>query len=149
MKSPMCLRYIMWSLAAYNSNKYTSIAPEFYRRAREYAELDEMSGNGESTVTLAHCQTWALITWYEFRNMYFQRSWQSAGRALSLALMMGLNQIDDVRLDINQCLPPPKDWTEREERRRTFWMCFCLDRYGSISTGWAQRLDERDVSVNS
>lgn len=146
----MCLRCIICSIAAYNSPKYmySSMPAEFYRRAREYAELDEMNDDGES-VTLAHCQTWILIAWYEFRYLHFQRFWQSTGRALGLALMMGLNQIDNASPDINKWLPPPKDWTETEERRRTFWCCFGLDRYGSLATGSALRLDERDVSVGT
>jgi hypothetical protein len=146
MRPPVCLRYIVWTLAASVSDKYFSVAPEFYRRARRYAEADEMKGNGEAMITIAHCQAWVLITWYEFKNMYFPRAWQSTGRAASLATMMGLNRLDGAGLDVKQCLPPPKDWTEREERRRTFWMAFCADRYASIGTGWAHRLDERDVS---
>jgi hypothetical protein len=72
----------------------------------------------------------------------------SAGRAVRLAQMMQLHRLDGVGLDVKQCLPPPKDWTEREERRRTFWMCFCVDRYASIGTGWPMTIDERDVGSN-
>jgi hypothetical protein len=147
MRPPACLRYIIWSMAASISDKYASFAPEFYRRARKYIEADELRGNGESVITLSHCQTWLLITFYEFKNMYFPRAWLSTGRASSLATMMGLNRLDGAVLDVKQCLPPPKDWTEKEERRRTFWMCFCSDRYASIGTGWPHRLDERDVNV--
>jgi len=49
--------------------------------------------------------------------------------------------------DVKQCLPPPRDWTEREERRRTFWMAFCDDRYASIGTGWPVLIDEKDVGL--
>ncbi|KAF2668054.1 hypothetical protein BT63DRAFT_426889 [Microthyrium microscopicum] len=145
MRPPVCLRYIMWCLAASVSDKYHNLTDEFYHRARKYAELDEMKGHGESILTVGHCQTWLLLAWYEFKLMYFPRAWQDTGRAGSLALMMGLYRIDGSGLDVKQCLPPPKDWTEREERRRTFWMCFCADRYASIGTGWALRLDERDI----
>jgi hypothetical protein len=145
MRPPVCLRYIIWSLAAGISEKFSNLAPEFYRRARKYLELDEMKGNGEAIITLAHCQTWILTSWYEFKHMYFPRAWLSAGRGSGLATMMGLNRLDGAVLDVKQCLPPPKDWTEREERRRTFWQAFCADRYASIGTGWPHRLDERDI----
>lgn len=49
---------------------------------------------------------------------------------------------------MKQCLPPPRDWTEREERRRTFWMAFCQDRYASIGTGWPMAVDENDIMSN-
>jgi hypothetical protein len=60
--------------------------------------------------------------------------------------MMGLNRLDGNGLDVKQSILPPKDWTEREERRRTFWMAFCTDRYASIGTGWPMVIDENDVS---
>lgn len=61
---------------------------------------------------------------------------------------IGLNRLDGSGLDVKQCLPIPKDWTEREERRRTFWMAFCQDRYASIGTGWPMMIDERDIMTN-
>jgi hypothetical protein len=146
MRPPTCLRYIVWTLAASLTDGYQHMAPELYQRARKYAEMDEMRGSGENIITLAHCQMWVLCAWYEFKNMYFPRAWVSTGKAVSLALMMGLNRVDGAGLDVKQCLPAPRDWTEREERRRTFWMVFCADRYASIGTGWAHRLDERDAS---
>lgn len=61
---------------------------------------------------------------------------------------MGLHRLDGVGLDVKQCLPQPRDYTEREERRRTFWMAFCEDRYASIGTGWPMTIDERDILSN-
>ena|SRR5450432_1791860 len=58
---------------------------------------------------------------------------------------MGLHRLDGSGLDVKQCLPPPRDWTEKEERRRTFWMAFCEDRYASIGTGWPMAIDEKDI----
>lgn len=145
MRPPVCLRYIMWTLAASVTDKYDALQGHFYQRARKYAQTDEMRGHGESTITLAHCQAWILTATYEFKQMYFPRAWLSSGRATRLAQMMQLHRLDGVGLDVKQCLPPPKDWTEREERRRTFWMAFCVDRYASIGTGWPMTIDERDV----
>ena len=69
----------------------------------------------------------------------------SAGRAARLVIMMGLNRVDGAGLDVKQALPAAKDGTELEERRRTFWMAYCIDRYASIGTGWPMSIDERDV----
>ena len=146
MRAPVCLRYAMWALAATLSEKYVSAKEIFYRRARKYAEADEMRGAGEGCVSVRHAQTWTLICTYEFKMMYFPRAWQSVGRAVRLVLMMGLNRLDGVGMDVKQCLDPPRDWTEREERRRTFWQAYCVDRYASIGTGWPMAIDERDVS---
>ncbi|ETN44578.1 uncharacterized protein HMPREF1541_10248 [Cyphellophora europaea CBS 101466] len=148
MRPAVCLRYAMWAHSASVTAKYYSFAEHFYARARKYAEQDEMRGHGESIITLAHCQAWTLLACYEFKLIYFPRAWMSIGRAASLALMMGLHRQDRVGLDVKQTLPPPRDWIDREERRRTFWMAFCQDRYASIGTGWPMRIDEQDILTN-
>lgn len=136
----------MWALAAVISDKYTDLHPHFYQRARKYAEREEMKGLGEQIVSLAYCQTWLLMAMYEFRTIAFPRAWLSSGKATRLAQMMSLHRVDGAGLEVKPCLPPPRDWTEREERRRVFWLAFCVDRYASIGTGWPMIIDERDVS---
>ncbi|CAK1355384.1 unnamed protein product [Cercospora beticola] len=148
MRPPICLRYAMWASAAAVTDKYEALQEHFYQRARKYIQQDEMKGHGESLITVAHCQAWALLATHEFKLMYFPRAWMSSGRASRMALMMGLHRMDGNGLDVKQCLSPPKDWTEREERRRTFWMCFCIDRYSSIGTGWPMAIEERDILTN-
>ena len=143
----ICLRYSMWCHAAFITDRYMHRQDIFYRRARKYVELDEMKSRGEVFVSLARAQTWTLICAYEFKMMHFPRAWMSVGRAGRLALMMGLNRIDGAGLDVKQALPPPRDITETEERRRTFWMAYCVDRYASIGTGWPIAIDERDVRL--
>ena len=146
LRPAICLRYMIWCHAASVSDKYFFLHHHFYQRARKYAEADEMKGFGESVISLSHCQAWILIGSYEFRMIYFPRAWLSVGKAARLALMMGLNRLDGAGLDVKQTILPPKDWTEREERRRVFWMAFCTDRYASIGTGWPLVIDENDVS---
>ncbi|EME50066.1 hypothetical protein DOTSEDRAFT_68803 [Dothistroma septosporum NZE10] len=148
MRPPVCLRYAMWCNAAVVSDKYEGLQEHFYQRARKYIQQDEMKGHGEGMITVAHCQAWALIATHEFKLMYFPRAWASSGRACRLAQAMGLHRLDGAGLDVKQCIPPPKDWTEREERRRTFWMAFCVDRYSSIGTGWPMTIEERDILTN-
>ena len=145
MRPPVALRYAMWMNACSVTPRYNALIEHFYARARKYLEMDEMKGHGESMITLAHAQAWTLIACFEFKLMYFPRAWLSCGRANRLAQMMGLHRQDGVGLDVKQTLLPPRDWTEREERRRTFWMIFCQDRYASIGTGWPMTIDEQDV----
>lgn len=80
--------------------------------------------------------------------MYFPRAWMSTGAAVRLCQMMGLHRVDGSGLDVKMCIPPPRDWTEKEERRRTFWMAFTEDRYASIGTGWPMTIDEKDIMTN-
>ncbi|PGH18548.1 hypothetical protein AJ79_00327 [Helicocarpus griseus UAMH5409] len=145
MRPPVCLRYIMWCLASSITDKYQSLHPHFYQRARKYVELDQMKGLGEGACSVAHTQAWILIAFYEFKMMYFPRAWMSTGSGMRLALMLGLHRQDGVGAEMKHCIPPPRDWTEREERRRTFWVAFCQDRYASLGTGWPMMVDERDI----
>ena len=148
MRPPVCLRYAMWANAAAVCEKFEALQEHFYARARKYIQQDEMKGHGESMITVGHCQTWVLLATYEFKLMYFPRAWMSSGRGSRMAQMMGLHRLDGAGLDVKQCLPPPKDWTEREERRRTFWTAFCVDRYSSIGTGWPMTIEEKDVMTS-
>ncbi|KAL4959660.1 putative C6 transcription factor Prf [Aspergillus stella-maris] len=147
-RPPACLQYIVWAHAAAVSDKYSNLHALFYQRARKYIELDQMKGLGETILTLTHCQTWLLIGCYEYKMMFFPRAWLSTGSASRLAVMLGLHRLDGEGLEVKQCLPPPRDWTEEEERRRVFWMAFSVDRYASIGTGWPTCIDERDIMTN-
>lgn len=147
MRPPVCLRYAMWAHSAGVSEKYDGLQSHFYQRARKYLELDEMRGFGQSILTLPHCQAWMLVSMYEFKNMFFPRAWMSTGRAVRLSQMLGLHRLDGTGLDVKMTIPIPRDWTEREERRRTFWLVFWGDRCASIGTGWPMSLEEKDVSV--
>lgn len=147
MRPPVCLRYAMWALASSVTEKYFGYEEVFYHRARKYAEIDEMRAFGEGIISVAHTQTWVLLSSYEFKMMYFPRAWMSTGRAVRSAQMLGLHRLDGDGLEVKQCLPIHKDWTDLEERRRTFWSAYCGDRYASIGTGWPLAIDERDVSI--
>lgn len=130
------------------ADKFQDIKDLFYHRARKYLEADYVKGYGEHMISVAHCQTHILLSNYEMKMMFFPRAWVNTGSAVRLAQMIGLHRLDGQGLEVKQCLPAPKDWTEREERRRTFWMAFCEDRYASIGTGWPMVLDERDIMTN-
>jgi hypothetical protein len=123
------LRYMMWCHAALFSDRYYSLHDELYQRARQYAELDKTTGTfGQGVVNLSYCQAWILISIYESRMVFIPRAWVSIDKASRLSSTIGLDQSDGRT-------SPPKDWVEREERRRVFWMAFCIDLYRSIATG--------------
>ncbi len=143
----ICLRYAMWALACSVTEKYASLQEAFYQRARKYAENDEMRGFGTEFTTVGHAQCWVLISVYEFKRMYFLRTWVSCGRASRLCQMLSLHRVDGTGLEVKQIISPPRDWTDCEERRRTFWAAYCSDRYASVGTGWPMMINEIDVSL--
>lgn len=147
-RPPVCLRYAIWTLASSVSEKFQPHRDLFYKRARKYVEADYIKGFGEQLISVAHAQTHILLAQYEFKMMFFPRAWMSTGSAIRLCQMMGLHRVDGAGLDVKMCIAPPRDWTEKEERRRTFWMAFAEDRYASIGTGWPMTVDEKDVTTH-
>ncbi|KAI1816753.1 hypothetical protein GGS20DRAFT_536077 [Poronia punctata] len=148
MKPPMCLQYAIWALASNNDAKYHTYHDVFYRRARQYAELDEMKGHGEHFITTSHAQTWCVLATDEAKSTMFTRAAMSCARAVRLVLMMGLHHLDAPPDESSPTLAPPRDWAELEERRRTFWGVFCIDSHCSISTGWPHLIDMSEVTTH-
>jgi len=147
-RPPVCLRYAMWAMACSLSDKYMCLEDLMYQRARHYIQAAEMKGHGEAFVTIYHAQTWALIAFFEAKKTYFSRSWMSTGRAVRLAQMLGLYRLDAEGSEVKQILPPPRDWIELEERRRTFWAAFYGDRWASSGTGWPMLINESEIRTN-
>ncbi|RDW59491.1 hypothetical protein BP6252_12578 [Coleophoma cylindrospora] len=148
LRPPVCLRYVMWALAAAASPKYENFAEVFYERARKYIEAAEMKGHGESFITVYHAMCWNLIAFFEAKRTYFTRAWMSTGRCTRLSQMMGLYRLDSPGLEVKRILPEPRDWIELEERRRTFWAAFYSDRWASSGTGWPMTITESDILTN-
>ncbi|KAL6879324.1 hypothetical protein J3F83DRAFT_725824 [Trichoderma novae-zelandiae] len=144
-KPPMCLQYAIWAMGALWHPKYDRCADVFYKRARYYAETDELKGDGEHCITIAHAQTWILITCYEATAMLYTRASMSSTRSCRLVQMMALDRLDAPDGTFSPSLGPPDDWTELEERRRVFWGAFTVDAQGSIATGWCSIITTEDI----
>ena len=147
MRPPLCLRYAMWCSAAGVTDKYRYLHDLFYQRARKYLEQDEMKGHGEGMLTLAHCQAWVLVGNYELSMTHFPRAFLSSGRAVRASQLMGLHELARFGQITESDFTSLRDWTDMEERRRTFWACFCLDRHATIATGHPLMIDEDDIST--
>ncbi|KAI0434112.1 hypothetical protein F5Y09DRAFT_338004 [Xylaria sp. FL1042] len=147
MKPPMCLQYAMWALTSNGDPKYHAYHDVFYKRARQYADMDEMKGYGEHFITIAHAQAWCVLATDEARSMMFTRAAMSCARAVRLSAMMGLHHLDSPPDESSPTILPPKDWAELEERRRVFWGIFCIDSHCSISTGWPHLVDMTQVTT--
>ena len=147
-RPPIALRYAMWLLAASVTIKYNNLTDHFYTRARKYANAVEMLSHGEKVQNVAHIQAEILIAIYEFKTMHFPRAWLRVGRVVRLSQMITLHRMDTEMFRVEKCLPPARDFIEQEERRRTFWLTFCLDRYATTGSGWPMIIDERDVGFD-
>jgi hypothetical protein len=103
----------------------------------------------DETCYLDQAQAWILIAFYEFMQDAFQRAWASAGRAIRLVQFMRLNTLDAP--DANDSANTKQeeafgtDIAYLEEKRRTFWIAFCLDRFSCVLGGLPLTLSEHLV----
>ena len=75
----------------------------------------------------------------------------TVAQAIRAAIPLGLNVespfsplSDSIRTP--SLIPPPESVVEEEVRRNTFWLLYAMERMGGCSNGWAQSLDDYDVS---
>ncbi|RGP78256.1 hypothetical protein FLONG3_3571 [Fusarium longipes] len=145
MQPPMCLQYAILAAGASASQIYGHMAEAFYVRARQYIQADEMKSDSEQ-ISLAHCQAWVLIGHFEAQHLWFSRASMSIARAIRLAHILGLHRLDGKNA-AGLTLPPALDFTEEEERRKTFWVVFTTDRITSSTGGWPTMMDWRSIQT--
>lgn len=63
-----------------------------------------------------------------------------------MAQMLWLHRLDSPQQPTDPPLQPPRDYFEAEERRRTWWVVFCSDRFVSGITSWPALINDKDVS---
>lgn len=98
------------------------------------------------SIDIEQVQAWILLTIYEFMRTNYRRGWMSAGRAFRLVQLMRLYEVDVPNTPITQGnATTQQDWIQTEEKRRTFWMAYILDRFVSIRNEWPLTLDEQAV----
>ncbi|KAK1638757.1 hypothetical protein BDP81DRAFT_514203 [Colletotrichum phormii] len=129
MQPPMCLRYIVMASGAEVTKTHRQLAMPFYHRAKAYIEADEMR--------VTHAQCWSLIANFEAQQLYFAQASMSLCRAIRVAQMLGLHRVDGECVDAMPLIPPPRDWSEAEERWRTCG-----------STGWPVMINQQDITTH-
>jgi hypothetical protein len=144
------LRYAVWALGASASTdeslrKYKDI---FYTRARR--SINELLDTTFDTLKphrISTLQSLVLLCTYEFLHANFGHAWMNCGRAARMCVYFNLLRLDEPNLFCKQTLSECRDWLDQEERRRTFWAAFMLDRFASLGTGWAATFNEDDIST--
>ncbi|KAK9717184.1 hypothetical protein K7432_006390 [Basidiobolus ranarum] len=87
-------------------------------------------------------QALIIITCFEFGRS--PSSWIFPALAIRIAQALGINRIDE---NSGNEVISPEQWIERETRRRIWWTCYMMDRYGASLTGRPLMIDERDCHI--
>lgn len=138
----------MWTMAASLSTQLGHLRDSLYGSTKDLLEELESKHKETEPLDIAQAQAWLLVAMYEFMRTYHRRGWMSAGRAFRLMQLMRLYEIDSVNTIAGW--PDPRsqeDWITTEEKRRTFWMAYCLDRVVSIHNGMPITLNEQVVRL--
>jgi len=148
--APVPLRYIVWALGASvaGDKSLRAYKDVFYTRARRSLnDLLETSLDTLKPHRISTLQTLVLLATYEFLHGIFGHAWMNCGRSTRMCIYFNLMRQDEPHLFCKQTLVDSKDWIDQEERRRTFWAAFMLDRFASLGTGWAATLNEEDITT--
>lgn len=130
----------MWALATSASAQPQVVGDMLYHSAVQSLEELEAKGNARQMIDLMQVQAWLLLAFYEFMRVDFRRGWMSAGCAFRLIQLMRLHELDLFNATLTI---PTMDWIETEQRRRTFWLAYSLDRFVSLSSGSPLTLSEQ------
>jgi uncharacterized protein YidB (DUF937 family) len=102
------------------------------------------------TLSLESLQALTILVFDDMGNGQAAKAWSIIGSMKRTVEYMGLAQEqEDSKLrpfcQPYACLQDTEDWTEIEERRRVFWIVFLLDRFCSVTMGWATSPTSDDV----
>lgn len=143
--SRTCLQYTMWILAASCSRQFQSICDMLYNETRQMLEVLDTRDSDIDGLEIEQVQAWILLVLYEVTRSHSRRGWISAGRAFRLVQLMRLFEIDGTGGILSSSTT--EDWVMLEEKRRTFWMAYLLDRFISVQNGLPLTLNEQVVCL--
>jgi hypothetical protein len=141
----------MWTVAASLSAQFRSLRDPLYQETRRMLDmLDSQNSYScpDASGGIEHAQAWVLVCIYEYMQLSQLQAWMSAGRCCRLVLGMRLYELDDPNSPVMMAKDQETsliDWTGLEERRRTFWMAYSLDRFISFHNGLPFTLNEQLV----
>ena len=139
----------MWTLAASLSAQLQHIRDSLYERTRIMLDSLEAKDTNTDFADIEHVQARILLLIYDFMRTNYQRGWMSAGRCFRLLQLMRLYEIDaPENVARRNNAVETESWIKVEEKRRTFWMAFSLDRFISIRHEWPLTLSEQVVSTS-
>lgn len=98
--------------------------------------------------TLHNIQAACLLLFYAWSFGEYSTGWILLGNAWRQACYLGFNHMDAEHKRLPGFAPEPQSHFEVEERRRTVWMLFIMDRQMSIPCGWPHAIDDRQFMVN-
>ncbi|KAK9774084.1 putative Zn(2)-C6 fungal-type domain-containing protein [Seiridium cardinale] len=125
-----CLQYAMWTIATAFSSQFEELRDNLYGETREMVDKLDLVESDLNDYRVEPSQIWILLIFYEFMKTNYSRGWLSAGRLFRHVQMSELYSVDRGMRPCSAGLET--DPIIAEEKRRAFWLAYCLDRIVSI-----------------
>ncbi|CAI7662382.1 unnamed protein product [Penicillium glandicola] len=122
-----CLQHAMRTLAASMGSQFRAILPMLYAHTSGMLDAWDRSMPDEA-IPIEIVQAQLLLALYRILKEDPRKGWSSAGRCFHLVHRAKLDQIDSPTTRRSCQLSE----VEIEERRRTFWTAYALDRYANL-----------------
>ncbi|KAI1270973.1 fungal-specific transcription factor domain protein [Xylaria sp. FL0933] len=125
-----CLRYAMWTIATAFSSQFEEIRNKLYSITRDMLEKLDYAGPDFDSSRIEPTQAWILLVFYELIKTNYHRAWLSAGRLFRHVQMAELYSVDRGTKPCSSSIQA--DPVVEEEKRRAFWLSYCVDRIISV-----------------
>lgn len=136
-----CLQSAMWTLASVVSSQFQHLCQPLYNETlQKLSHAAHTHGLNQASSQLDLARAWVLVSVYEFMHCAFERAWASTGHAIRLVQLLRLNAVNASRSNEDF-----DSFIDKEERRRVFWVVFCLDRFSCAFKGLLLTLNEHPV----
>lgn len=127
-----CLRSAMRTMAAAMSASSTRFCDQLYAETNTLLHAFPPI-RGKDDIAIEYIQAWLLLGHFELLRVGEHQAMLTASRCSRLVLLARLFHIDrdsstDAALESAETTTSPSSFSHVEERRRTFWVAFCLDR---------------------
>ena len=145
---PLALRYAIWltGVTCSSEPRHRELKDTLYNRVTVILEHNRRHINtSNASLRIGELQALCLVAIFEFMQTMFPQAWATVGRAGRLALYLNLYTLDGAKPPMKTTIPAPRDFIELEERRRTLWVTYEVDRLASVGTGWPFSLQDADI----
>ncbi|KAJ7631110.1 hypothetical protein FB45DRAFT_990906 [Roridomyces roridus] len=124
-----------------------SFAEEQAKYARDTADILESLGDR----LFETLQARTILSWFYWSHSRWLEVFLSSSHCLRVAVPLGLNVCPPFHSITHSVRPasiisPAHTVIEDETRRNLFWLAYCAERMHGASNGWAQSLDDQDIS---
>lgn len=139
-----CLQHAMWTIATAFSSQFENIRDRLYTKTRQMLDKLDLAEPYLDTCRVEPTQAWILIVFYELMKTNYHCAWLSAGRVFRHVQMAELYSVDRAMTPYTAGIEA--DPIVSEEKRRCFWLAYCLDRIISVLETTPLTLGEEVVS---